>query len=222
MILGSKKLAEDLLPIDGTWVNKGCSAIKTAVAAVHGETFERFTYLQCCPSLFQQRIIGFDVRLHVIGDDIFAQRISSMSVDYRFPGLNEQINYEAIDVPEAVRAACITYCLHCGLLFAGFDFKVCSSTHRWYVLECNPMPGYDMYDRHLNGLISRALSGLLVNSGKLEAHTLLIRSFIDTNRLHQVNPLAKHGYTRGSPKAENERSVNKGSNDDDGQAKRVP
>ena len=45
--------------------------------------------------------------------------------------------------------------------FLGFDFRISQDTKQWMLLEANPMPGFDFYDRLSEGKISALLAGLL-------------------------------------------------------------
>src|SRR5204862_5479152 len=106
------------------------------------------------------------VRIHVVGSELFAERIISESVDYRFHRGRISNAYCHSDVSHEIRHSCLKYCSARGLLFAGFDFKLDQKNGEWYVLEVNPRPGYESYDRRQGGRISRALLFLLKEGTK--------------------------------------------------------
>lgn len=163
MIIGSASSAKALLDPGGDWVNKGCGGTKTSAAALDSARWERLNQLQACPSLFQRRIIGPDVRIHVVGNEIFPEMIISKNIDYRYPQKGTPNVYQDCDVPTDIRRRCFAYCKMRGLMFAGFDFKVDEQSGCWYVLEANPRPGYESYDRRQDNRISKALLSLLQN-----------------------------------------------------------
>ena len=59
------------------------------------------------------------------------------------------------------------------LLFAGFDFKC--NEEKWYVLEANPMPGYDFFDRKCQNRISKKLLQLLTKVSILTRFSIVNR-----------------------------------------------
>jgi glutathione synthase/RimK-type ligase-like ATP-grasp enzyme len=161
-IFGDDLYASRTITPDETWISKSCSSIKTKVAVVDSDLYQRMPYLDFCPSLFQRRVIGPDVRVHVVGTEIFGEKIISQRVDYRYSDSRFGPNqFEPCAVPEKAAFLCREYCRKQGLAFAGIDFKISESDGKWYVLEANPMPGYESYDSRLNHSISRALLNYL-------------------------------------------------------------
>jgi len=86
---------------------------------------------------------------------------------------------------------CISWARANDLLFAGFDFKICGKTGGWFLLEVNPMPGYDMFDRYLAGAISTALGDLLSAHRRAEMPGR-IESFIPPGRRHSIKLRRTH------------------------------
>jgi ATP-grasp ribosomal peptide maturase len=89
--------------------------------------------------LFQEHVPKlFEVRLTVIGSEIFAAKISTGScaqVDWHRD--YDSHVYEIIDTPEEIRSAVLAYMNITGLAFGAFDFVV-TPDDEWVVLECNP------------------------------------------------------------------------------------
>ncbi|MGC4939464.1 ATP-grasp ribosomal peptide maturase [Kribbella sp. DT2] len=85
--------------------------------------------------LFQAKVDKrADVRVTVIGDEVFSVRIDSPHVDWRRD--YDQVSYTVIDTPRAVERACRRYLERFGLLFGAFDFGLAyDGTWVWY--ECN-------------------------------------------------------------------------------------
>ena len=156
-VFGSAALARTVIAPDGDWISKSCSSVKTRAAVVDDALFARLDRLAVCPSLFQRRVRGPDVRVHVVGTECIAEKIVAEQIDYRYhqPG-SPRPDFSPIDVPPEIARACVTYCERQRLLFAGVDFKI-ADDGTWYALEVNPMPGYEPYDRRLGGRISKAL-----------------------------------------------------------------
>ncbi len=134
---------------------KGASSAKTFAELINPETNERLMFLRRCPALFQERVGDFDVRTHMIGEECFSERIVSDAVDYRLS--SQELTYDSLSLPARICESCQKYRELSGLDFIGFDFRVSRDASRWHVLEANPMPGYDAYDRRSGFEISRSL-----------------------------------------------------------------
>lgn len=106
------------------------------------------------PVHLQRCVPGDDVRIHVVGDRVVAQRADAGAVDYRRGGGLSRM--QVFEPPEDIRRRLIETTPALGLAFAGWDFKIDEAGDYW-CLEANPMPGYAPYDDHCDGAISRAL-----------------------------------------------------------------
>jgi hypothetical protein len=106
------------------------------------------------PVHLQRLIEGADVRIHVIGDDVIAQRVESSDIDYRTGRDFAQLTTFAPDPTIAERAVGTATAM--GMALTGWDFKI-DAAGRYWCLEVNPMPGYGIYDRQCDGAISAAL-----------------------------------------------------------------
>jgi glutathione synthase/RimK-type ligase-like ATP-grasp enzyme len=139
-------------------VFKGASGVKTIASEFMADRYPRLSLLQTSPVFFQERIVGADVRTHLIGDSHISERIESSGVNYQFDGGHK--TFEPMTVPDNIAERCRVYQAMSGLTFIGFDFMV-TPDGEYFALEANPLPGYDSYDRRLGFSISDALLGLL-------------------------------------------------------------
>ncbi|QNA82758.1 hypothetical protein G4G27_01085 [Sphingomonas sp. So64.6b] len=112
------------------------------------------------PIHLQRRVEGADVRAHVVGDTVLALRIDSEATDYRIDG---DANYAPIKLPDALVARMTRAAHDMGLIFSGWDFKIDRDGQFW-LLEANPMPGYNSYDNRLDGSITAALIAILMKA----------------------------------------------------------
>ncbi|MFF5981068.1 ATP-grasp ribosomal peptide maturase [Streptomyces olindensis] len=86
--------------------------------------------------LFQQRVDKVaDVRVTVIGDQVFAVRIDSDLLDWRTD--YGRLRYSVAQPPPGVTEALHAYLARFGLVFGAFDFAV-DGQGQWWFLECNP------------------------------------------------------------------------------------
>ncbi|MGY4398570.1 glutathione synthase/RimK-type ligase-like ATP-grasp enzyme [Sphingomonas sp. UYAg733] len=112
------------------------------------------------PVHLQRLVEGADVRAHVVGDAVLALRIDSDTTDYRIDG---EARYAPIMLPDALTDRMTRTARDMGLIFSGWDFKLDKDGQLW-LLEANPMPGYNSYDNRLDGSITAALVAMLTEA----------------------------------------------------------
>jgi len=107
------------------------------------------------PLHLQRRVLGTDIRAHVVGDRVLAQAIASGDgVDYRRDGRFDEL--EVVELPEQLTQQLAAASRELELPFAGWDLRLDPSGEYW-CLEVNPMPGYGPYDSRCDGAISALL-----------------------------------------------------------------
>jgi len=142
-------------------IYKGCSSAKTWARKFVAADAGRLKGLKSSPVLFQQLINGPDVRIHIVGEEMFAEKIISSSVDYRTIKGN---NYQKIEVPPIIQQGCINLVKETCTPFLGIDFKIEGKTGDWYFLEANNMPCYQGYDVRSGYKISGAIKNWFTNN----------------------------------------------------------
>ncbi|MFJ4526190.1 ATP-grasp ribosomal peptide maturase [Streptomyces sp. NPDC088810] len=86
--------------------------------------------------LLQKRVHKVaDVRVTVIGAEVFCVRIDSDLLDWRTD--YSRLTYTPVEPPAGIKSALHRYMERFGLLFGAFDFCV-AEDGRWWFLECNP------------------------------------------------------------------------------------
>ena len=109
------------------------------------------------PVLFQQRVMGENIRVHVIRDKAFACLIQSDGVDYRYA----PSQFASFSLPSEVANRCIRLCRLLGLVLAGIDL-IRTSSGEWYCLEANPNPAFACYDLTGDKVIAAAVADELI------------------------------------------------------------
>ena len=125
------------------------------------EQFARLFLLRHGPAQFQPFIPGENVRVHTVGDQLFATRIHSEAVDYRYASQDGYtVEMEPTELPASVAAACLRLASQLDLLLTGIDLKVTPSGE-YYCFEVNPAPGFLYHEQSSRQPISTALASLL-------------------------------------------------------------
>ncbi len=136
-------------------IYKSNSGLRSIVDGIGDEQDCRAEALRYCPVLFQRRIVGVDVRVHVLCGEAFSVRAQSDAIDYRYYRLEGSfLNLEAIsNIPEEIEQRCTAFAKASGVNLAGFDFKI-DANGLWHCLEMNPSPAFESYDHVLENRIA--------------------------------------------------------------------
>jgi glutathione synthase/RimK-type ligase-like ATP-grasp enzyme len=142
-------------------IYKSASGIRSIVRRLGPDQLARLAFLRDGPAQFQAFVPGRNVRVHTVGDAVFATLIETEAVDYRYA------RHDGVDVamtpmtlPAAVADACLRAARDLDLLFAGIDLKE-TPEGEYVCFEVNPCPGFIYYERHTGQQISTALADLL-------------------------------------------------------------
>ena len=147
-------------------VFKSTSGIRSIVGLLDGRRLADLERVRVLPTQFQAWVDGTDVRVHVVGGEVFATEITSTATDYRYAARDgRQCELRAITLPDELAERCVRLARELRLPLAGVDLRrtpdgdvVC--------FEVNPMPGYSFYESHTGQPISTALARFL--AGKAE------------------------------------------------------
>jgi ATP-grasp ribosomal peptide maturase len=109
--------------------------------------------------LFQRRVRkSADVRVTVIGDQVFCVRIDSDLLDWRTD--YSRLTYAPVEAPPGIRGALHRYMDRFRLVFGAFDFAV-GEDGRWWFLECNPSGQWHWLETETGLPMTAALADLL-------------------------------------------------------------
>lgn len=96
-----------------------------------------------CPTVFQQKITGHNIRVHVIDEIAIPIKIESDKVDYRY--YNEYLSYQFdYQLPKDIIEECISLTKFLNLRLSGID--LIEQDGEYYLLEINTCPGYDSFE----------------------------------------------------------------------------
>ena len=141
----------------GPLVFKSISGIRSIVRRLDDGYLSRLDRVRALPTQFQALVEGDDVRVHVVGTEVFATRIRSAATDYRYAGRDGMdADLTATTLPDDVAQRCLDLSDSLHLPLVGIDLRE-TPDGRFVCFEANPMPGYSYFESHTGQPISEAL-----------------------------------------------------------------
>lgn len=139
-------------------IYKSVSGTRSIVQTFTPADADRLHLIRWCPTQFQRKVRGRDVRVHVVGEQVFATGIDSDAVDYRYA--RRQVGTDAVLsetlLDETHRVACLQISRMLNLPFTGIDLRI-DAQGQAVCFEANPCPAYSYYESHTGVPISQAL-----------------------------------------------------------------
>ena len=145
----------------GTLVYKSISGVRSIVAPLESEDWQRIERIRWCPTQFQAFVEGTNVRVHVVDDRVFATRIQTAAVDYRYAHRQgDSAELVATELDDDLAARCVLLARSLELPFAGIDLKITPEGEA-YCFEVNPSPGFSYYETATGQPISMTVARYL-------------------------------------------------------------
>jgi hypothetical protein len=150
----------------GKIIYKSTSGVRSIVQVFDEKDLGRLATIRWCPTQFQQYVEGTDVRVHVVAAEVFATRVESSAVDYRYAKKQVGVpaRLTAMELPDEIEAKCVRMTEGLGLVFAGIDLKL-APDGRYYCFEVNPCPGYSYFEANTGQPIAMAVARHLAGLG---------------------------------------------------------
>jgi glutathione synthase/RimK-type ligase-like ATP-grasp enzyme len=145
----------------GAVIVKSLSGIRSIVKQIGPSHRARLPLLRHGPAQFQALVPGTNIRVHVVGERVFATRIESAAVDYRYaPREGIPVTMQETRLPEDVAASCVRLARQLDLVLAGIDLKETPSGE-YVCFEANPAPAFVAYEAVTRQPISTAVATIL-------------------------------------------------------------
>ncbi|MGB0098584.1 MAG: hypothetical protein WBP81_39335 [Solirubrobacteraceae bacterium] len=150
---------------DGRVIFKSASHLRSIVQRLETADLDRLDQLQACPTQFQEYVAGIDIRVHVIGERIFATEIDTTATDYRYAGrVGAEMRMRDTRLPDEIATACRRLADTLQLALTGIDLRR-TPDGRWYCFEANPSPVFTYYERYSGQPLTDAVCELLHTAG---------------------------------------------------------
>jgi len=130
----------------GAVIYKSISGIRSIVRRLDASSARRLHHVAHLPTQFQELVQGTDVRVHVVGEQVFGTEVASAAVDYRYArrdGLTADL--VAVPLPDEVAGRCVQLAAALALPFCGIDLRR-RPDGTYVCFEVNPMPGFTYYE----------------------------------------------------------------------------
>lgn len=143
----------------GRLVYKSISGIRSIVRELGDDDLARLERIRWCPTQFQARVAGEDVRVHCVGERAFASRIISPAVDYRYAHQDAglPVRVEATGLEDELAERCVALTRSLGLELSGIDLRLAPDGEA-YCFEVNPSPAFSYYEAMTGQPIARAIA----------------------------------------------------------------
>jgi hypothetical protein len=148
----------------GKVIYKSISAARSIVQTLTGADFERMEHIRWCPTQFQAFVEGTNVRVHVVGEEVFATAVNSDATDYRYAAQQSGKDAELreVELSDELSGQCVRLSQSMGLAFSGIDLKV-TSADEVFCFEVNPSPAFSYYELNTGQPIAAAVARCLMN-----------------------------------------------------------
>ena len=146
----------------GRIIYKSISGVRSIVQTLSDEDMLRIDNIRWCPTQFQAFVEGTNVRVHTVGDKVFATGINTDATDYRYAHKQsgDYAELRPVELSDDLAERCVKLSAGLGLAFAGIDLKITPENHV-YCFEVNPSPAFSYYESQTGQPISRAVADYL-------------------------------------------------------------
>ena len=155
--------ARAFIDVHADVIYKSISGVRSIVQPVTDTELQRLEHIRLCAVQFQALVQGVDVRVHVVGSQVFATEIRSAATDYRYAirQTNEPPEMLSVELPSDIERQCVELTASLGLEFSGIDLSF-SEQGAVYCFEVNPSPGFSYFESFTGQPIAAAVAQHLV------------------------------------------------------------
>jgi hypothetical protein len=123
-------------------IYKSISSERSIVAELQDEDLARLDRIRWCPVQFQAYVPGDDVRVHTIGDQAFATRVTTSATDYRYARrqTGEDAEFGPFELGDELSQRSIALGASLGIDMVGIDARL-TPDGRSLLLRGQPKPG---------------------------------------------------------------------------------
>jgi glutathione synthase/RimK-type ligase-like ATP-grasp enzyme len=159
--------AREFIRAHGRVIYKSISSIRSIVREWSPADEWNLRKIRVLPTQFQAFISGTNIRVHVVGEKVFATEIGTPAVDYRYAQRDGfDVEMRAVELPAEVAEKCVQLSVQLQLPFCGIDLKR-TEQDAYYCFEVNPSPAYSYYQQYTGQPIADSLVDYLAGNGEV-------------------------------------------------------
>jgi glutathione synthase/RimK-type ligase-like ATP-grasp enzyme len=164
LVTNDPEAVRSFLEAHGKLIYKSTSSVRSIVQELDETRFKDLYRTRYLPTQFQAFVPGVNIRVHVVGDTVFASEILSEALDYRYADRDgHEVSMVSMVLPTEIEARCRALSQALGLPLCGIDLKRTPSGS-YYCFEVNPSPAYSYYEEQTGQPISFAIVNYLNGS----------------------------------------------------------
>lgn len=162
LVTNDPELVRAFVARHGAVVYKSIGGARSIVTRLGEDDLARLDRIRWCPVQFQAYVSGPNVRVHVVGTEVFATVVRSEATDYRYGlrQMDEAATLEATAIPDELAERCVRLAAALELPFAGIDLLFAPDAEP-VCLEVNPSPAFSYYELETGQPIARAVARYL-------------------------------------------------------------
>jgi glutathione synthase/RimK-type ligase-like ATP-grasp enzyme len=161
LVTNDPEAARAFVKTHGRVVYKSISAVRSVVHELDRPRLRELEKIRYLPTQFQAFIPGANLRVHVVGEQVFASHIETPAVDYRYAGLDGlDVEIKAGYIDDELAARCRALSRSLGLPLCGIDLKR-TPQGDVYCFEANPSPAFSFYQEQTGQDIAAAIATYL-------------------------------------------------------------
>ncbi|MFI5898343.1 hypothetical protein ACIA5D_50540 [Actinoplanes sp. NPDC051513] len=165
LVTNDPDLVRDFAARHPRLIYKSISAVRSVVSELAAADLDRLDAILWCPAQFQEYVNGFDIRVHVVGEQTFATRIDSEAIDYRYAARQGGVaSFSAFRIDDDLACRCVALTARLGLSVSGVDLRL-ADDGEVFCFEVNPSPAFGYYEQRTGQEMSRSVAYLLACGG---------------------------------------------------------
>lgn len=164
LITNDPQAVQEFIAEHGRVVYKSISAIRSVVQELKRSQMAELDKIRYLPTQFQAYIPGENIRVHVAGEQVFATRLVTTALDYRYAGREGlDLEMETVYIEEEVADRCRALSKLLGLPLCGIDLKR-TPAGEVFCFEANPSPAFSFYQEYTGQDIAAGIVQYLAGS----------------------------------------------------------
>ena len=161
LITNDPRAVLDFRRLHGRIIYKSISGVRSVVKVLEDADLDRLDRIGWCPVQFQAAIEGINIRVHVVGEAVFATAIESTHIDYRYAKRDGgATTLVAHTLPKPLAQRCVAMTAGLGLAFAGIDL-IRTPADEYFCFEVNPQPAFSYFEANTGQPIADAVARYL-------------------------------------------------------------